>query len=262
MKRTRLFEFLDLSWYPDSLRRVQTDYLQFVATLSPVHRNLAPLLVRTLAHAGTRDVLDLCSGGSGPWYCLHKEMERLSHPVSVKLTDEYPHKDGLGQGRPASESPIEYLAERVNATSVPPHLKGMRTLFEGFHHFAPEQAKGILQDAVRQDAAIGVFEASLLPPFGPAVLALSPLMTILAYLVLTPFIKPHTIARFLWTYLVPIVPLTTSWDGVVSLLRVYSPQELHELTADIPSTDFRWEIGVMPAGNPLFGFIYLPGYPE
>jgi hypothetical protein len=67
---------------------------------------------------------------------------------------------------------------------------------------------------------IGVFEASLNPPLGPLVLLLAPLMTVLGYFVATPFIRPRSLPRWLWTYLVPIVPLTTCWDGVVSLLRV------------------------------------------
>lgn len=65
--------------------------------------------------------------------------------------------------------------------NVPPHLTGMRTLFEGFHHFKPEQAQAILQDAVGSRVSIGVFEASLKPPLGPLILLLSPLMTFLSY---------------------------------------------------------------------------------
>jgi len=86
-------------------------------------------------------------------------------------------------------------------------------------------------------------------------------MTLLGYFLLTPFIKPRTLARFSWTYLVPIVPLTTSFDGVVSLLRVYSPQELKELTALIPCEGYAWETGLASTGTPLFAFTYLLGYP-
>ena len=83
--------------------------------------------------------------------------------MSVKLTDRYPHPEAVQQSGNASDPSIEYLAEPVDAVKVPPHLKGMRTLFEGFHHFRPEQAQAILQDAVEKRAAIGVFEASLKP---------------------------------------------------------------------------------------------------
>ena len=145
--------------------------------------------------------------------------------------------------------------------NVPPHLKGMRTLFEGFHHFKPEQARSILQDAIEKRVAIGIFEASLKPPLGLFFLLLAPITTLLSYLFITPFIKPHTLSRFFWTYLVPIVPLATCWDGVISLLRVYSLQDLKELTALFQSKDYVWETGQASTGTPIFEFTYLLGYP-
>ncbi len=83
----------------------------------------------------------------------------------------------------------------------------------------------------------------------------------MGYFFMTPFIKPRTWTRFFWTYVIPIVPLTTCWDGVVSLLRVYSPQALRVLTMSIPCGDYVWEIGQALTGTPLFVFTYLVGYP-
>jgi hypothetical protein len=145
--------------------------------------------------------------------------------------------------------------------NVPESLKGMRTLFEGFHHFKPDQAKLILQDAVNKKTAIGIFEASLKFPLGFFLLLLSPLITIASYFFMTPFIKPRTFGRFFWTYLIPVVPLATSWDGVVSLFRTYSPKELKELTAFCISDDYTWEVGYASTGTPVFSFTYLVGYP-
>ena len=30
----------------------------------------------------------------------------------------------------------------------------------------------------------------------------------------------------LWTYAVPVIPLACLWDGMISVLRIYSPEEL------------------------------------
>ena len=144
---------------------------------------------------------------------------------------------------------------------VPPHLKGMRTLFEGFHHFKPAQAQSILQDAFENKVAIGVFEASLMPPLGLLLMLLAPLTTLLSYLLFTPFMTPRTLSRFFWTYLIPIVPLATCWDGVISLMRVYSVQELKELTVSLQRNDYIWEAGQASTGTPVFVFTYLVGYP-
>lgn len=261
MKRIHLFEFTDLSWYPPIFRRIQTDYLQFVSTLGSGHKNLVPLFTKAMQHAGTLEIVDLCSGGTGPWMRLQEQLKQAGLSVSIKLTDKYPNPEAVQKWAEAAHQGIEYLAQPVDALKVPSQLKGMRTFFEGFHHFKPEQARAILQDAVEKKVAIGVFEASLKPPFVLLLFLLAPLTTLVSYLLITPFIKPRTLSRFFWTYLVPIVPLATCWDGIISLLRVYSLQDLKELTDPIQGKDYIWEIGQASTGTPLFVFTYLLGYP-
>ena len=261
MRRIHLFEFTDLPWYPQIFRRIQTDYLQFVATLGAGHKNLIPLFKKAMQQAGTTEIVDLCSGGTGPWRRLQEQFKQAGLFVSIKLTDKYPNPEAVQKWAEAARQGIEYLAEPVDAMKVPPHLKGMRTLFEGFHHFRPEQARSILQDAVEKKVAIGIFEASLKPPLGVFLLLLAPLMTLVSYPLITPFITPRTLSRFFWTYLVPIVPLATCWDGVISLLRVYSVQDLKELTDPLQCKDYTWETGQASTGTPLFVFTYLLGYP-
>jgi hypothetical protein len=261
IKRIHLFEFTDLSWYPQVFRCIQTDYLQFIATLGAGHKYLVPLFKRATQNAKTKEIVDLCSGGTGPWIRLQEQFEQAGLFVDINLTDKYPHPESIQKWSAASRQGIRYLAEPVDAMNVPSHLKGMRTLFEGFHHFTPQQAKTILQNAVENKVAIGIFEASLKPPFGLILLLLAPLSTLASYFFMTPFIKPRTVSRFFWTYLVPIVPLATIWDGVVSLLRIYSPQELKGLINSFPSDDYTWEIGQASTGTPIFTFTYLVGYP-
>ena len=261
MKHIRLFEFTDQDWYPKVFRRIQTDYLQFASTRGAGHQNLIPLFTRALKQTGNMDIVDLCSGGTGPWLKLREQLEQAGLKVKVTLTDKYPNPESVQWWAETTHGDICYLSESVDALYVPDHLPGMRTMFEGFHHFKPEHARQILQDAVNKRAAIGIFDASLKRPQGPIIFALSPLMTILGYLFATPFILPRTWSRFLWTYLLPVVPLATCWDGLVSFLRVYSPQELTEMVESLQGDAFKWEIGQASTGTPLFVFSYLIGYP-
>lgn len=261
VRHIHLFEFTDMPWYPQTFRRIQTDYLQFVGTRGSAHQYLIPLLRKAMQQAGTGEIIDLCSGGSGPWVRLQAQFQQAGFPVRITLTDQYPTPEAVQKWSALAQDRITYLAEPVDATKVPIDLKGMRTLFEGFHHFKPDQALSILQDAVEQRSAIGIFEIGLKPPFGIPLLLLSPLITLVSYLLLTPFIFPRTWSRFFWTYLVPVVPLATCWDGFVSLLRVYQPPDLKRLTSAIPCSDYTWEIGLAPTGTPIFSYIYLIGYP-
>ncbi len=145
MSRIHLFEFTDLDWYPQTFRRMQTDYLQFVAGLGSGHENLVPLMIKAMQHAGTTEIVDLCSGGTGPWRNLHRQLARAGWPVKIVLTDKF--------------------------------------------------------------------------------------------------------------------PLATCWDGIISLLRVYTPQELQGLADRVSCRDYTWEIGQASTGTPVFVFTYLIGYP-
>jgi hypothetical protein len=261
MKRIHLFEFTDQNWYPQIFRKIQTDYLHYITTLGSGHSNLIPFITRAMKSAGTSEIVDLCSGGSGPWMHLHEQLEQSGLPVNVTLTDRFPNLSALQGCAPTTRGYLRYHPEPVDAMRVPSHLTGMRTMLEGFHHFKPEQAKGILQDAINKRAAIGVFEAGLKSPFQIPLLLLSPLTTLAGYIFITPFIKPRRLSRFVWTYLIPIVPLVTVWDGIVSFLRTYSIQDLRTMTASIPCENYTWEIGEASIGTPVFTFIYLIGYP-
>jgi hypothetical protein len=261
MRRINLFEFTDQPWYPPVFRRIQTDYLEFVVTRGAGYQNLIPLFRRALQHAQTNEILDLCSGGAGPWRRLYSQLKEAGLEVNLTLSDKYPNPDVLRKWSASNQTGITYLSAPVDALSIPANLPGMRTMFEGFHHFKPQQALLILQDAVEKRVPVGLFEASLKPPQGPFIFLLSPLMTLLGYLFATPFIQPRLLSRFLWTYLLPLVPLATCWDGMVSFLRVYSPNDLKELIRSLTCDGYTWEIGHASTGTPLFVFTYLIGYP-
>jgi hypothetical protein len=115
MGRIHLFEFTDLSWYPQTFRKMQTDYLQFAATLGAGHQNLVPLFKKALQHAGTTKIVDLCSGGTGPWLRLQEQLSQAEIPVSIQLTDKYPDPNAIQTWAEAERQGIEYLAEPVDA---------------------------------------------------------------------------------------------------------------------------------------------------
>ena len=95
MKQIRLFEFTDLSWYPDLFRRFQTDYLQLVASLGSGHKYLIPLFKRALQSTRTNEIVDLCSGGTGPWIHLAEQLKQAGLPINVTLTDKYPNRESI-----------------------------------------------------------------------------------------------------------------------------------------------------------------------
>lgn len=76
MKRYHLIEIEDQEWCPVFLRDALTDYLQFTISLGKVYHPIIPILSKTIKQLNVNQVIDLCSGGSGPWKELKSELEK------------------------------------------------------------------------------------------------------------------------------------------------------------------------------------------
>jgi hypothetical protein len=136
-------------------------------------------------------------------------------------------------------------------------LRGLRTLFATFHHFAPATAQAVLKDAFEQRRPICIFEAT---SRSPAAIALSLLFPLMVWVV-TPSIRPISGFQIFFTYLVPVLPVLVFWDGLVSHLRTYSKADLLELAGDCCSPDYIWECGLVEASRVPFKTCYLIGRP-
>lgn len=260
MQRLHLFEFEDLPWFPDRIRTAMTDYLSFVGNVTALPYGVfVAKLAAAMQATGDRQLVDLCSGGSGPVLRI-SQMLREEHdlPVEVMLTDLYPNVERLEYAKQRAGGHIDYRSDPVDATAVPEELTGFRLITNGFHHFPPELARSILQDAARQSRGIAIFELVSRSPQGFVTVLGAPL----GVLAFTPFIRPFRWDRLAMTYLAPIVPAFVFFDGMVSCLRVYSPMELQELVDGIPEAkNLSWDIGTTPVpGGPAY-VTYLIGTP-
>ena len=257
MKRFQLIEIGDQVWLPNSVRDALTDYLQFVINLTKPYAPIVPRLRHALAQTNACRIIDLCSGGAGPWLALQPALQD-SASMSVLLTDKFPNVPAFERAFSVSNGALEFVAESVDATAVSEQMVGFRTLFSSFHHFRPAEARAILGDAVKNRQGIGVFEATHRSVLAILLMFITPFLV----LIFTPFIRPFRPSRLLWTYVVPIVPLIVLFDGIVSCLRTYTPAELQTLTAEVSSeTPYQWEIGEQRAEGKPLPVTYLLGYP-
>ena len=259
MKRRHLFEFEDLSWFPNAIRQCMTDYLRFMITKFDLYGLFVPFIIEALEANNETEIIDLCSGGGGGILEIQQRLSNeLSKPIKIVLTDKYPNLAAFEFLRQQSNGEINYIEESIDATKVPEDLSGLRTLFASFHHFRPYVARSILQDAVRRNVAIGVFEGAerrLSMVIGIII------FTPIAFLLFTPFMKPFRLSRLIFIYLIPIVPLCTIWDGVISIMRMYTPEELFQFTSQIGDNNYVWKSGKAKHKTGA-NMTYLIGYPR
>jgi len=253
MKRLHLFEFTDQKWLPARFRRYLTDLLQFHLNADKTYDAAIPILVRVLEKTKSNQFIDIGSGSSGPWKRWMLEKNKAFTKASVILTDKFP--DRLFRKNYKFPNGLEAHPKSIDALNMPSSLQGARTFFTCFHHFKPEDARAILENAVRQKQAICIFEFTERKLSKILGMLLSPLVVLIG----TFAIKPFSLARIFWTFIIPVMPLIYCWDGVVSHFRTYTTEELTKIHNSFPN-DFIWECGQLTASNNYQKITYLIGY--
>ena len=248
--RLHLFEFNDQPWLPSVVRNALTAYLYVAYRSTPFGLMFAKRVATLLSLTGSNRIVDLCSGAGGPIAIVDAELKSAGVTPDITMTDLFPNKNVDG--------PIPYWPESVDARAVPPQLTGMRTMFASFHHFHAQDASQILRDAFDRRCPIGVFEVTARTPVGIIGAILIPF----GVLLMTPRIRPLSLFHVVFTYLIPILPLMIFWDGLVSQLRTYTPEEMKAMTAVMSATDYEWDCGTMKVPRTPLEVPYLTGRPR
>jgi hypothetical protein len=254
----RLFEFEDQDWLPSVIREGMTDYLRFILNSGNFYEPVCPLLIKLLQATGSGNIIDLCSGGGGTIQQIQKNIQQqYSQQVAFTLTDLFPNLPAYQFIHQQSGGTITYCTSPVNAASVSPNLKGVRTIFSAFHHFDEATAKQVVQDAVTAREGIAVFDGGDRNIFFViAIMLLHPI----GFFLFTPFFRPFKWNRLLFTYLIPLIPFCTVWDGIVSVTRLYQPQQLLRIAKSTNETDYSWQAGKVKNKYGM-QITYLLGHP-
>ena len=256
--RDYLFEFEDLAWFPNTIRESMTDYLRFLITKVDFYRPIVPLLIEGINSSSTNQIIDLCSGGGGAIEQIQNELNAKSEKdIKIILTDKYPNISAYQYLSAKTKGGISFIDTSVDAADVPASLKGFRTIFSGFHHFDKFTAKSVLKNAVDARSGIGIFDGG-----DKNIMAIIAILLVhpLVFFFFTPFFRPFRFSRVLFTYIIPIIPFCTVWDGLVSIIRLYRPNELLQITNELSSENYSWKAGKMKCRYGL-NMTYLIGYP-
>lgn len=254
----RLFEFEDKTWLPANIREGMTDYLRFILNSGNFYEPVSPLILQLLQQTSSTQVVDLCSGGGGTIEQIQKNLQQQYYQdVKFILTDKFPNANAYQFIQNKTAGKVDYIALPVDAAKVDPSLKGVRTIFSAFHHFDKATARQVIQNAVDAKQAIGVFDGGDKNIF--IILAIIILHPIVFFLC-TPFFRPFKLSRLLFTYIIPLIPLFTIWDGIVSITRLYPPQQLLDFANSVDCTGYWWKAGKVKNKYGM-QITYLMGYP-
>ncbi len=256
--RDFLFEFEDQAWFPDTIRESMTDYLRYLITKVDFYRPIVPLIIEGMNKSDASQVIDLCSGGGGAIEQIQNDLKQLSDTeIKIILTDKYPNTSAYQYLSAKTKGGISFIDTSIDAADVPLTLKGFRTIFSGFHHFDKSIAKAVLKNAVDARSGIGIFDGG-----NKNILAILAILIVhpIVFFFFTPFFKPFRFSRLFFTYIVPIIPFCTVWDGIVSILRLYKPNELLQIAKEVEPDMYYWHSGKKKSKFGL-NVTFLTGYP-
>ena len=265
MNRLQLVELEDQPWVPRTLRDGATDVLDVLTAKAGVYLPLAPRLAAFMEAVGNRRWFDVCSGGGGGALAIRAELvARGQGPEQITLSDRHPNEAAQQRVAALADATVRYLPDPIDALDVPSHAPAIRTMFSALHHFPPATVRTILQSAVAARAPLAFVDVAASPvmrrlPAWLAPVAAVPnlLLLFVLALLLVPLARPFRWSRLLWTYLVPAIPALFAWDGTVSALRAYTPEELLAIATSVPGSEhYHWEAA--RAGQSLL----LTGYEQ
>lgn len=258
MRRIQFIEIHEQPWFPSFLRDDVTDALQHGLGILRAYKPIGSMLQVALDASTSRSIVDLCSGGGGPWLELSRNLKCKGRMSQIWLSDKFPNVTAFQILSKASGNRIVFRTDSVDAMKVPRELTGFRTIFSSYHHFSPEEARAVLQDAIDAGESIGIFEITRRAPSAIGLMFPWALLVFLS----TPWIRPFRWSRIFWTYVIPIVPLVVLFDGLVSCCRTYRPQELRTIVEKLTGSEYLWEAGEQLGNWSKVPITYLIGSPR
>lgn len=264
MRRLQLVELEDLDWVPRSIRDGGTDLLDLAFDRAGFYAGVAPRLGELLAQTRASRLVDLCSGGGGGTLQVRARLPTEARDVELVLSDLHPNEAGRARIAALGDPRLRYREEPVDAMQGGGELSGVRTMSGALHHFPPDAVTALITGIVARGEPLAFFDVAASPAIRRAPIVLLPLlatinavMLFVVTLLLVPLARPFRLSRVLLTYLVPAIPILFAWDGTVSALRAYTPEELLALARAVPGADgYVWDSAV--AGRAL----YLVGAPN
>ena len=234
-----------------------TDFLRTVSEKFGMFDPIIPHLISLIEKNNLPRIIDMATGAGGQWRTLLPKILDENKSVRLTLTDKFPNEEALKDIGEQFVNVAQIDMRSIDAIDVPKDLTGVRTMFLSLHHFRPKEVEQIFKNAINSGAPIAIFEAQRRDVEHVIRFSLSPI----AVLLLTPFIRPFSIQRLIFTYLIPLVPFIVFWDGVVSVFRTYSNEELETIAKSADTNDvFLWSSELILKGQQKIQMFI--GYPR
>lgn len=224
MNSFHLFEFMDQSWVPRSLRATLREILE--CGNSVPFRSYYQWVAHEVTEFATanriENIVELGAGTAPITKLLAKE-PRLNG-VRLTVCDDNPDVSAyeiLKKNHPGNVHAVYEPIDFSRPKSWPPGTLLM--LSATLHHLPSDVRSRVLSGLVESTDCVMVFE-----PLRRTVVSMLFVLCAIVPALLVPlrFLgRPGRLRRFVWCWLLPVAPLMFCWDGVVSCLRMWTAED-------------------------------------
>jgi len=240
-------EIEDYSWFPTIFRRYQADYIGSIVKWLSVYRPVVSELERVVGSTRPQFMHDLCSGSGIPAAYMEEQVKDLP---PTALSDKFPDRSFKDKPK------LIYIRTSTDVLKLVPQSGFCYTMYNSFHHFSSaEQKELVIKLAANKNA---FFFAEILQPGILTMVRVIFASTILQVFT-APFVKPFSLKRLFFTYIIPVNLLTVLYDGIVSVCRSRSANYYQGLLKDVAKNDFAISVGQY--NNWKGSIIFIKGTP-
>lgn len=189
-------ELEDYTWFPSIFRNFQTEFIGFIVAKFNVYGAFIDYLQSK--NKSFKSMFDLCSGSGEPAITI---FHKSSVFKELTLSDKFPKSTEI---------------QNLDALKTSFIKDNCYTMFNAFHHFNTTEQNKLVEE-IKKSGANAYFVEILEPSILFALKVM--FVTIFGSIIFSPFIKPFSINRIIFTYLIPINILTITYDGLVSVYK-------------------------------------------
>ena len=223
-------ELEDHSWFKGIFRRFQAEYIGSIAKWFKLYEPLIPSFQKLIDENKLKAVHDLCSGSGIPAINMHEQMNGISKTI---LSDKFPVQYFI------NTNTITYSQLPVDVLLLDPQPAVCYTMYNSFHHFSTEEQKAVVKKMVMARSSFLIGE--ILTP-GIFTMIKIILTTTLLQLFTVPFVRPFSLLRLIFTYIIPVNLFTVTYDGIISVMRSRTGKQYKTLLAGFPSPSYKISI--------------------
>lgn len=241
-------ELEDYNWFPKIFRRFQMEYIGSIIQWVHFYQPLLPVFKILLKGNNINTIQDLCSGSGLPAVYIQ---EQIGDEYKTILTDRFPESSF------ADTNTVNYLQLKSDVLELIPEDGKCYTMYNAFHHFNQQQQLQITQQL--QAAKAPFVFAEILEPDIITLFKIIFTTTILQILT-APFVRPFSLPRLFFTYIIPVNIFTVTYDGVISVLKSKSVKQYQHLLQTFMNNNY--ELSVQKYSSWKGTIICITGNPQ